>query len=170
NVQSDQATQGGTSEQRVLWTFRSPIVLGNEWHHFLSKKCRISRALRAQHDRIQGAVGQVLFEALNTCVVDPNEDGGRNFTGANQAIRCLIHLPLDAGERSSRVEQVLSVVQIEDWIPLTGIVRQVVARRQPHAKIPPIAKNVAGELVESKVSDDIRIRGIDARFRGYWLR
>jgi hypothetical protein len=42
-----------------------------------------------------------------------NDERVDNF-GANQAFRCLIHLPFDATERSCGVKDILPVVQIKD--------------------------------------------------------
>jgi hypothetical protein len=55
------------------------------------------------------------------CIVDSDEDERRNFAGLNQFGGCLVGAPfLCIEDRSTSIEEVLSVVEIEDGVTVAG--------------------------------------------------
>ena len=48
--------------------------------------------MRAQDDRIQGAIGQIFFQALDRGIVNADENRGRDFTGSNQSVGDIVRV------------------------------------------------------------------------------
>ena len=85
-------------------------------------------------------------------VVDADKDHGWNNAFPDQSIRGFIYLPLGTVERRNRLEQVLSVIEVENRVTVGGILRIFVSGRQPDAKESGVLEDSASEFVESQVS------------------
>ena len=85
-------------------------------------------------------------------VVDADEDHRRDHAFADQAIARFVDLPVDARERSRRLEQVLAIVQIEDGVTAPGILAIVVTGWQPHSQKTGVVKRPAVKLVQAEIA------------------
>ena len=80
---------------------------------------------------MQRAVRHIFADAVSRGVVHAHNNHGRNHAFADQPVAGFIHLPFHSGKRGRRLEQVLTVIQIEH--------RDIGGRRLPDRRIPEAA-------------------------------
>ena len=89
------------------------------------------------------------------CIVDSDEDEWRNFAGLNQFGGCFVGAPfLWVEDRGAGVEEVLSVVEIEDGITFAAMFGAFVAGRKPDPEHSGVVEDFAGEGAYFQVSND----------------
>ena len=91
----------------------------------------------------------VTLDEVRVHAVEADDDHGRDDALANQAVGGFVDLPVDSGEGRRRLEQVLTVIEVERGIAPTRVGWIVVSRRQPDAKKARVAEDAAAEFVQA---------------------
>ena len=131
----------------------------DERHHLVNEELGVALPLRVGLGRaeILVDVGKVLGEPfLPAGVVDPHHDHRRDSAGRHQRTDGLVDTPLHRIEHGRRrIEQVLSVVEIQHRVSALCVLRRIVAIRDEDAQHPRVAEDATPELVQPQVSHDL---------------
>src|SRR6478736_1792726 len=151
-VERNESSKGGSAKAGVFRAGGHAVGSSDERHDFFEKKVGEAAPLHSQHHRAQGTMRHIFPESILLGIVDAHNDHGRDLSLADQAVGGFIDLPLNSREGCRRLEEILSVVEVEDRIAPASVFGIVVLRRQPNTKETGVAEDAAAEFMQAQIT------------------
>lgn len=162
-VERDEAAEGRATEPGGLPFSLDTVAAGDEGHDFFDQQAAVVIGFAAASLKVAfvGVLGQTAVAG----VVDSHDDQGLGLAGFDGGVGMLADFPGTSGEGGGGIEQILSVVHVENGVGSMGVL--VVAGRQVDDEIAGIGQVLS---LKAAVQTKTGVTGFDGFMSRSWRR